>query len=68
MKEEDFDISFLDPEKLKKSEDKIKNGEITCNIENPAASSATKIDLTIAREFDGTVYKVVKSVFVKLVF
>jgi hypothetical protein len=36
MKEEDdFNISFLDPEKLKKSEDKIKNGEITCNIENP---------------------------------
>jgi len=35
MKEEEFDISFLDTEKLKKSEDKIKNGEITCNIDNP---------------------------------
>lgn len=34
--EEDFDdISFLDKTKLKKQEDKIKTGEITCNIENP---------------------------------
>lgn len=36
MKEEDFDdISFLDQEKLKKQEDKIESGEISCNIDNP---------------------------------
>ena len=35
MKEEEFDISFLDPKKLKECEDKIKSGEITCNIEDP---------------------------------
>tara|TARA_R110002012_G_scaffold2124_9_gene10218 strand:+ start:28385 stop:28516 length:132 start_codon:yes stop_codon:yes gene_type:complete len=29
------DISFLDQKKLKEQEDKIKSGEITCNIENP---------------------------------
>jgi|TARA_Y100000015_G_scaffold38162_1_gene40832 hypothetical protein len=33
--EEDFDISFLDPKKLKESEAKIESGEITCNIESP---------------------------------
>ena len=33
--EEDFDISFLDQNKLKKQEEKIEKGEITCNIENP---------------------------------
>ena len=36
MKEEDFDdISFLDQEKLKKQEQKIESGEITCNLDNP---------------------------------
>ena len=34
-KEEEFDISFLDPEQLKQSQDKLKNGEITCNIDSP---------------------------------
>lgn len=33
--EEDFDVSFLDQDKLKKQEEKIESGEITCNIENP---------------------------------
>jgi hypothetical protein len=33
--EEEFDTSFLNPEKLKQSEDKLKNGEITCNIDSP---------------------------------
>lgn len=33
--EEDFDVSFLDQDKLKKQEKKIESGEITCNIENP---------------------------------
>lgn len=33
--EEEFDISFLDPKKLKESEDKIKSGEVTCNIDAP---------------------------------
>ena len=33
--EEDFDISFLDQDKLKKQEEKIEKGENTCNIENP---------------------------------
>ena len=33
--EDEFDISFLDPDKLKKSEDKLKNGEITCNLDDP---------------------------------
>ena len=33
---EEFDEpSFLNPEKLKKQEDKIKSGETTCNIESP---------------------------------
>jgi hypothetical protein len=34
-KEDDFDVSFLDQEKLKKQEEKIESGEITCNTENP---------------------------------
>ena len=35
-KEEDFDdISFLDQDKLKKQEQKIESGEITCNLDNP---------------------------------
>jgi hypothetical protein len=29
------DVSFLDQKKLKEQEEKIKSGEITCNIENP---------------------------------
>jgi len=33
--EEDFDISFLDQDKLKKQEQKIESGEVTCNIDNP---------------------------------
>ena len=33
--EDEFDISFLDPAQLKKSEDKLKSGEITCNLVNP---------------------------------
>ena len=27
--------NFLDPKKLKESEDKLKNGEITCNLDDP---------------------------------
>jgi len=33
--EDELDISFLDPKKLKESEDKLKNGEITCNLDDP---------------------------------
>ena len=33
--EEDFSCEFLDKEKLKAQEDKIKRGELVCNIENP---------------------------------
>ena len=33
--EDEFDISFLDSEKLKKSQEKLENGEITCNLDNP---------------------------------
>ena len=37
MKEEDFDDieNFLDQDKLKKQEQKIESGEITCNLDNP---------------------------------
>tara|TARA_R100001591_G_scaffold11785_2_gene17973 strand:+ start:1453 stop:1587 length:135 start_codon:yes stop_codon:yes gene_type:complete len=36
MKEEELcGCDFLDQEKLKKQEQKIESGEITCNIENP---------------------------------
>ena len=42
--------------------------EVTLTTAVLPASSATNKDLTIALEFDGTVYSVVKSVFVKLVF
>ena len=35
MKEEDFNVDSLDQEKLKKQEDKLKSGEITCNLESP---------------------------------
>lgn len=34
MKEEE-DISFLNPERLKKTEEKLDNGELTCNIDAP---------------------------------
>jgi hypothetical protein len=35
MEEEFEDISFLDQSKLKKQEEKIESGEITCNLDNP---------------------------------
>jgi hypothetical protein len=36
MNEEEFDdISFLDQGKLKKQEEKIESGEITCNLDSP---------------------------------
>ena len=36
MKEDDFeDVGFLDQQKLKKQEQKIESGEITCNKDNP---------------------------------
>lgn len=35
MFEEDDDVSFLNPEKLKKSQDKLESGEITCNLDAP---------------------------------
>ena len=36
MNEEDFGCcKFLDQDKLKKQEEKIESGEITCNIEHP---------------------------------
>ncbi len=34
MNEED-DISFLNPKRVKKTEDKMESGELTCNIDNP---------------------------------
>ena len=33
--EEDFSCEFLDKDKLKAQEDKIKRGELVCNIETP---------------------------------
>lgn len=33
--EEEFDVSFLDQDKLKEQEKKIESGEITCSIKNP---------------------------------
>ena len=41
---------------------------VTLTVAAPAASSAIKIDLTIALELAGTVYKVVAPELVKLVF
>jgi len=36
MMEEEFDdINFLDQNKLKEQEEKIKKGEIVCDIKNP---------------------------------
>ena len=40
MEEEFEDISFLDQSKLKKQEDKIKSGEITCNLDSPRIAKA----------------------------
>ena len=39
-KEEDFCCEFLDADKLKAQEDKIKSGELVCNIENPEECEA----------------------------
>lgn len=33
--EDDFNVDFLDQGRLKEQEDKIKSGQITCNIKNP---------------------------------
>ena len=35
MFEEEDDISFLNPEKLKESQEKLESGEITCNLDAP---------------------------------
>ena len=35
MEKEFNDVSFLDQNKLQEQENKIKSGEIICNIENP---------------------------------
>lgn len=36
MSEDEFnDVSFLNPEKLRETEDKMESGELTCNIEDP---------------------------------
>jgi hypothetical protein len=32
---EEDDISFLNPERVKKTEDKLESGEISCNIDSP---------------------------------
>jgi|TARA_R100000315_G_C5191688_1_gene111854 hypothetical protein len=32
---EEDDISFLNPERVKKTEEKLESGEITCNIDSP---------------------------------
>jgi hypothetical protein len=37
MKEEEFNVDFLDKNRVKEQEDKIKSGEITCNMDNPEA-------------------------------
>ena len=34
-KETDEFPSFLDPERIKKTDEKIQKGELTCNIDNP---------------------------------
>lgn len=33
--EEEFDVSFLDQDKLKEQEKKVKDGSISCNIDSP---------------------------------
>tara|TARA_R100001015_G_C4509751_1_gene81790 strand:+ start:424 stop:558 length:135 start_codon:yes stop_codon:yes gene_type:complete len=40
INEEDFCCEFLDADKLKQQEDKIKSGELVCNIENPEECEA----------------------------
>ena len=35
MFEEEDDISFLNPEKLKESQEKLESGEIKCNLDAP---------------------------------
>lgn len=35
MHEEEFDVDFLDKDKLKEQEQKIKDGTISCNIDSP---------------------------------
>ena len=35
QEEDDFNVDFLDQEKLKKQEEKLKSGEIVCDIKNP---------------------------------
>jgi hypothetical protein len=35
MFEEEDDISFLNPEKLKESQEKLESGEIQCNLDAP---------------------------------
>jgi hypothetical protein len=32
---EEDETSFLNPERLKETEDKMKSGELTCNIDDP---------------------------------
>lgn len=34
-KEDDFNVDFLDQEKVKEVEEKVKSGKITCNIHAP---------------------------------
>jgi hypothetical protein len=34
-KEEDFNVDFLDTERVKETENKVKSGKITCNIHAP---------------------------------
>jgi len=34
-KEEDFNVDFLDTERVKATEEKVKSGKITCNIHAP---------------------------------
>jgi len=33
--EEEFDVSFLDQDKLKEQEKKIEDGTIACNVDSP---------------------------------
>jgi hypothetical protein len=34
---DEFNVDFLDQERLKRQEEKIKSGEITCNVDSPEA-------------------------------
>ena len=34
-KEEDFNVDFLDPERVKATEEKVKSGKIVCDIHAP---------------------------------